>query len=259
MALLDWLQSNPSVHVVSECFVVHNDLNGTEDALTTRAHLLPMSDASLFHFSLGLVLAGTPTFLQWPTSDLSSLNVLLNTISTELSVPLIIRVPVSDAINLDAMSKSSVYSIVHDDHRTAVLDATLRRPGVYVLLESLSAMALHRLENRFIGLQQERATLHKATNAQCTMVSLNQHVSVVEEALSGTTHCDVVSLHEVSGIDADTLESIQRTGRVICVGLPLSWMSDVIKGSFWSLEAEPVFADATVQSIQQSLHRVFEA
>lgn len=259
MALLDWLQSNPSVHVVSECFAVHDDLNNAEDALAGRAHLLPMSDASLFHFSLGLVLAGSPVLLQWPTSDLVSLETLFNQVSADLSAPLIIRVPVSTTVNLDKIAGVSAYSIVHDDHRNAVLNAVLQRPGIHVILESLSALALHRLENRFLGLQTESSTLQPSSGSQCTVVALNQHVSLIEEALSGTTSCDVISLHQVSNLDTNTLESIQRTGRVICVGLPTSWMSSIIKESFWSLEAEPEFADTTVQSIQQSLHRVFEA
>lgn len=258
MTLLEWLQSNPSVHVVSECFAVHNDLSGVEEALSTRAHLLPMSDASLFHFSLGLALAGTPTFLQWPTSNLASLGGLMNKVSSELSTSLVIRVPISGTANLDAIIGSSAYSIVHDDHRSAVLNTALHRPGIYIILESLSAMALHRLESRFAGLQTDSSTLQSSENPQCTVVGLNQHASMIEEALSDATHCDIVSLHKASGLDATTIESIQRTGRVICVGLPTAWMSDVINGSFWSLEAEPEFSDATVQSIQQSLHRVFE-
>lgn len=259
MPLLEWLQSNPSVHVVSECFAVHNDLSGAEEALNTRAHLLPMSDASLFHFSLGLALAGTPTFLQWPTSDLASLSGFVDKVSSELSASLIVRVPISNTVNLEALAGSSAYSVVHDDHRSAVLETALNRPGIHIILESLSAMALHRLESRFIGLQTDSSTLQSSEHPQCTVVGLNQHASMIEEALSGATHCDIISLHKASGLDATTLESIQRTGRVVCVGLPTAWMSDVIQGSFWSLEAEPEFADATIQSIQQSLHRVFEA
>ena len=230
MALLDWLQSNFCTRCM-ECFAVHDDLNNAEDALAGRTHLLPMSDASLFHFFFGVGVGGFTCIITMAYIG-SHLETLFNQVSTDLSAPLIIRVPVSTTVNLDKIAGVSAYSIVHDDHRNAVLNAVLQRPGIHVILESLSALALHRLENRFLGLQTESSTLQPSSGSQCTVVALNQHVSLIEEALSGTTSCDVISLHQVSNLDTNTLESIQRTGRVICVGLPTSWMSSIIKESF---------------------------
>ena len=260
MTLLDWLQSNPSVHLVSECFAVDDDLSNVQEVLESRTHLLPMSDASLFNFSLGLILAGTPTLLQWPTSDLCSLGMLLKNLHAPLPAPLIIRVPITpdSIVELHTLDSASVHSILHDTHRSCVLSSAMQRPDIYILLESRQSIELHRLENRFVDVQHDSSTTDIVNTAQCTVITSNYHSQIVEEALSNSPHIEVVHLHQLNGLDKTTVASVQRTGRVVCVGLPSSWMASVINGAFWSLEAEPEFTTPTTQSIQEALSRVFE-
>lgn len=263
MTLLDWLQSNHAVHVVSECFAVHEDIAAVPSRLPERSHLVPMSDASLFQLALGMTMGGSPVFLQWPTADVQGLYAQLRHLSTApaLTAALIIRVPVTegtpDGLH-DLAQFAKVYSVVHDRHRNELLDTALRTAGVTVLLESASGMAMDRLENRFTNLTGQSSTLFGDQKAHCTVLTPNYHLGLVDTVVSDSTHVNTLVLHDLSTLDHAAIESIRSAGRVVCVDLPKAWMSTLIQSAFWSLEAEPTFTIAESAAIHAAIQSVLE-
>ena len=80
MTLLDWLQQNPNVHLVGECFEVQSDIMGASEVLGSRSHLLPMSDNTLRHVGLGISLNGECAFIELPSNDLATIAAWIQTL-----------------------------------------------------------------------------------------------------------------------------------------------------------------------------------
>lgn len=261
MTLLDWLQSHPDSHVVSECFDVHDDLLHAKKRLGDRAHLLPMSDSCLLNFTLGLAINGTRPILQWPTTDLSSLNGWLDRIPTDFSSTVIIKVSCGDLSATDWSSlshpKLHVWCVTNENQRNSILDDA---DGIVVLIESSIGMALNQLESRYSDLRLEQSSSEKVANPSATILVPNAYHSSVEETLDSIADdsVEIVTLHNLSGLDANAIDSIQRSGRVISVGLPKEWTTLIVQHAFWHLEAEPIFCTANTDEIRRALYNVWE-
>ncbi len=261
MTLMDWLQSHQNSHLISECFHVHNDLVHAQENLKERAHLLPMSDASLLNFSIGIAVNGDIPVLQWPSTQVSSLSGWLSRIPNDFSNTIIVRVSCGElsSVNWTSLShpKLQVWSITADSQRTAILNEA---QGIVVLIESSVGMALNHLESRFNDLNIDLSTTVSVENPTATILVPNVYFSSVESALDelSMTSVEVVAVHNLTDLTTDAVNSIQRTGRVVNVELPEVWVTAITKQAFWHLEAEPEFCSSTTNDIHRALSIVWE-
>lgn len=262
MTLLDWLQQTPNAHLVGECFAVQSDLMGAIDTLGGRAHLLPMSDSTLLNFGMGIALNGECALVEWASSDLSTIAAWVQTLPDSGVGAMVIRVHVGTGIEWSMIQHPAVevWSISSEVQRSEILQRALVNKRVIILLESAEAMAWHRLEG---STHNGAVTTHESSPAHCVLVSANLHAPAVQEALDILTEQGISILwleqHNITNFDTATLQQIYNIGRVVCVGLPTSWMSDLMSKAFWRLENEPLFCEADGTSIVQSVYATLES
>ena len=153
-----------------------------------------------------------------------------------------------------------MWSISSDSQRIEVLQRALVHRRVIILLESAAAIAWHILEG---STHTGSFTQHGDAPAHCVLVSANLHAPAVQNALDTLTEQGVAVLwleqHNITSFDASTLQHIFDVGRVVCVGLPISWMSGLVSKAFWRLENEPLFCEADETSIVQSIYATLES
>ena len=153
-----------------------------------------------------------------------------------------------------------VWSISSDAQRVETLQRALVHRRVIILLESATAIAWHKLEG---STHTGSCTQHGDTPAHCVLVSANLHASAVQNALDTLTEQGVSVLwleqHNITNFDASTLQYIFDVGRVVCVGLPSSWMGSLIQKTFWRLENEPIFCTANEAAIVQAVYTTLES
>ena len=261
MTLLDWLQQTANAHLVGECFEVQSDLIGATEALGTRAHLLPMSDSILLNVGLGIALNGEFVLVEWPSSDLSTIAAWVNTLPESGIGTMVIRIHVGTGAEWSTIQHPAVevWSVSSDSQRREILQRALSHRRVIILLESSAAMAWDKLEG---STHTGSYTEHGDTPAHCVLVSANLDAPIVQNALDTLTEQGIsvlwVEQHNVTGFDTSTLQHIFDTGRVVCVGLPASWMSRLVSKAFWRLENEPLFCEANETSIVESVYATLE-
>ena len=264
MTLLDWLQQTPNVHLVGECFDVESSLMNAGEKLDTRAHLLPMSDSSLLNFGLGIALNGDCSVIEWPSDDLSSIAAWIQQLPASGAGSLVIRIHVGNDTNWSILPEHpavELWAVASASQRVCVLQRALTQRRTIILLESAASMAWHKLE----GLQpnEEIFTQHGTSDPQCILVSSSLNASIVQGAIDMLTEQGIsirwYELHNITQFDRSALQDIFDVGRVVCVGLPVSWMSALIQKAFWRLENEPLFCTADETSIVQAVYTTLES
>ena len=264
MTLLDWLQQTPNAHLVGECFEVQSSLMNAAEELDARAHLLPMSDSTLLNFGLGIALNGDLSMIEWPSDDLSSIATWIQHLPEAGAGALVIRVHVGNNIDWSILPKHpavELWTVASESQRADVLQRALTQRRTIILLESAASIAWHKLE----GLQPNQGALtqHGNSNAHCVLVSPSLNASTVQGAVDLLTEQGVsirwYEQHNVTQFDRSVLQDIFDVGRVVCVGLPASWMSDLIQKAFWRLENEPLFCTADETSIVQAVYTTLES
>ena len=264
MTLLDWLQQTPNAHLVGECFEVQTSLVNAEKRLDTRAHLLPMSDSTLLNFGLGIAINGDCSVVEWPSDDLSSIAAWIQQLPESGAGALVIRVHVGNNIDWSTLPEHpavEVWTVASESQRSEVLQRALTQRRTIILLESAASMAWHKLE----GLQpnEDALTQHGTSSAHCVLVSSSLNAAVVQGAVDVLTEQGVsirwYEQHNVTQLDPSVLEYIFDVGRVVCVGLPSSWMSALIQKTFWRLENEPLFCTTDETSIVQAVYTTLES
>ena len=262
MTLLDWLQQNPNTHLIGECFEVQSDLMGASEVLGSRSHLLPMSDSTLLNVGLGISLSGECAFIEWPSDDLLTVAAWVQTLPEAGVGAMVIRIHVESASDWSKIQHPAVevWSISSDTQRAEVLQRALTHRRIVILLESAAAIAWHKLEG---STHTGPCTQYGEIPAHCVLVSANLHAPAVQNALDALMEQGISVLwleqHNITSFDASTLQHIFDVGRVVCVGLPISWMSDLVSKAFWRLENEPLFCEADETSIVQSVYATLES
>ena len=262
MTLLDWLQQNPNAHLVGECFEVQSDLMGASEVLGSRSHLLPMSDNTLLNVGLGISVNGECAFIECPSDDLATIAAWIQTLPESGIGAMVIRVHIGSEVDWSSIQHPAVevWSISSDSQRIEVLQRALVHRRVIIILESAAAIAWHILEG---STHTGSFTQHGDAPAHCVLVSANLHAPAVQNALDTLTEQGVAVLwleqHNITSFDASTLQHIFDVGRVVCVELPSSWMSDLVSKAFWRLENEPLFCEAEETSIVQSVYATLES
>ena len=264
MTLLDWLQQTPNAHLVGECFEVRSDLVGASESLGARAHLLPMSDSTLLNVGLGITLNGDCAVVEWPSDDVSSIAAWIQHLPDSGVGPLVVRVQVGKVgIDLNAFPihpAVEVWAVASDAQRTEVLQRALTQRHTVVVLESAPSIAWHKLEDSHLD---GAVTQHGDTNAHCVLVSTNLDASIVQNAVDSLAEQGVsirwFEQHNVTQFDSAVLQGIFDVGRVVCVGLPTSWISTLINTAFWRLESEPLFCRADETAIVQAVYSTLES
>ena len=266
MTLLDWLKQTPNAHLIGECFAVRNDLSNAEETLQDRAHLLPMSDTTLLNFGLGVALNGECAFVEWPSADISSIAAWIQTLPETGIGSMVIRVHIDTNIDWSTFEHPAVevWSIATDAQRAEVLNRALVSRQTIVLLESAQSMAWHKLE----GCIHEGTVTEHGNDAvphghHCVVISANLHAPAVQSAVDAL-NADGLSIlwleqHNITAFDPASLQSMFDIGRVVCVGLPVSWMSAIVAKAFWRLETEPLFCMADEADIIRSVYATLEA
>ena len=264
MTILDWLQQTPNAHLVGECFEVRNGLVGASKSLATRAHLLPMTDSTLLNFGLGIALGGECAVIEWPSDDLSSIEAWIQRLPESGVGALVIRVHVGGTIDWGTLSVHpavEVWTVTSAAQRAQVLQRALTHRRTIILLESAAALAWHKLE----GHQPNGDTLTQrgASNAHCVVVSSSIDAPTVQSAVDILTEQGVsvcwFEQHNITQFEQTVLEGCFDVGRVVCVGLPSSWMSSLIQNTFWRLENEPLFCVADEDIVVQAVYTTLES
>ena len=264
MTILDWLQQTPNAHLVGECFEVQDSLMDAAKTLGTRSHLLPMSDSTLLNFGLGIALNGECAVIEWPSDDISSIGAWIQQIPSDGVGALVIRVHIGSGVDWSVLSTHpaiEVWSVASDSQRVEVLQRALTQRRTIILLESAAAIAWHNLEGR--SLHGESFTQHGDANSHCVLVSANLDAPTVQNAIDTLTEQGLsicwFEQHNITQLDRSTLQSAYDVGRIICVGLPSSWMGSLIQKTFWRLENEPIFCTANEAAIVQAVYTTLES
>lgn len=266
MTLLDWLKQTPNAHLIGECFAVRQDLANAEEALQERAHLLPMSDSTLLNFGLGIALNGDCAIVEWPSADLSSIAAWIHTLPESGVGAMVIRVHTGTGVDWSSLKHPAVevWSVASESQRNEVLKRALIQRRVIVLLESAETIAWHKLE----GCSHEgNATTHgndaSHNGHYCVVVSANIHAQAVQNAVDSLSEDGIsilwVEQHNVTAFDTESLQQMFDIGRVVCAGLPVSWMPAIVAKAFWRLETEPLFCVAEEAEIVRSVYATLEA
>lgn len=264
MTILDWLQQTPNAHLVGECFEVRNGLVGASKKLDARAHLLPMSDSTLLNFGLGIALGGECAVIEWPSDDLSSIEGWIQKLPESGVGALVIRVHVRGTVDWSTLSMHraiEVWAVASTSQRIQVLQRALTQRRTIIMLESAASFAWHTLEgHQSTG---EILTQHGGSNAHCVIVSSNMDAATVQGAVDILTEQGVsicwFEQHDITQLEQTVLEECFDVGRVVCVGLPSSWMSSLIQNTFWRLENEPLFCVADESIIVQAVYTTLES
>ena len=175
---------------------------------------------------------------------------------------MVIRVHVDSTVDILKVQHPAVevWSISTDTQGEEVLKRALFNNRVIILLESAETIAWHKLEG---STHTGSYTQHGDAPAHCVQESANLHAPAVQNALDTLTGQGISILwleqHNISNFDAAVLQHIFDVGRVVCVGLPISWMSDLVSKAFWRLENEPLFCEADETSIVQSVYATLES
>ena len=269
MTLLDWLKQTPNAHLIGECFAVRQDLANAEEALQERAHLLPMSDSTLLNFGLGIALNGDCAVVEWPSADLSNIAAWIHTLPESGVGAMVIRVHTDTTVDWSSLKHPAVeiWSIASESQRTEVLKRALIQRRVIVLLESAEALAWHKLESGNHNGHEGAATTHSNDISQnghhCVVVSANLHAQAVQNAVDSLSEDGIsvlwVEQHNITAFDSESLQQMFDIGRVVCVGLPASWMPAIVAKAFWRLETEPLFCVAEEAEIVRSVYATLEA
>lgn len=263
MPLLEWIEQTPNAHLIGECFESQVDLMGAQDRLGSRAHLLPMSDAALFNVAIGFTLNGDCPVVEWPTTDISTLSSTIQTLPDSGIGSMIIRVH-CQGNTLDWTSLKhpavEVWSPTSSDMQTTLCQRAQTQKRIIVLLESAAALAWHKLEGHQPS-GVESTTIHGSHPAHCLVLSSSIVADVVQDAID---LCEDVAIqwieqHNLTQFDEQALQAAFDVGRVVCVGLPNHWMTALVQKTFWRLESEPKFCDATVSDIQQAIYSSLES
>ena len=264
MTILDWLQQTPNAHLIGECFEVQDSLVGAAEKLGSRAHLLPMSDSTLLNFALGIALNGECAIVEWPSRDLSSIGAWIQQLPASGVGPLVLRVHVGSHVDWSVFSMHpaiEVWAVASDSQRVEVLQRALTQRRTIILLESAASLAWHNLEGR--SLNGEPFTQHGDANSHCVLISSNLDAPTVQNAIDTLTEQGLsvswFEQHNVTHLDGSTLQSVYDVGRVVCVGLPSSWMNSLIQKTFWRLENEPLFCTADESAIVQAVNTTLES
>ena len=268
MTLLEWLEQTPSAQLVGECFAVRDDLMDATDRLSDRAHLLPMSDTTLLSVSLGMALDGSCPVVEWPTSDISSIASWLKTVPAKgkntLSMVIRVRVHGEMDIAYDTLRHPlvEVWSVLSDTMRAHALAHAQAHRKIVIILESAMAIAWHKLEGRSFTTLTSSSD-YSIDHAHCVIVSSNLHADIVQNSIDTLAEDGIrihwVEQHALSGFDDAALQAVFDVGRVVCVGLPTTWISALIAKTFWRLESEPTFCASDGHAIQQAIYTSLES
>ena len=223
-----------------------------------------MSDSTLLNFALGIALNGECAVVEWPSNDLSSIGAWIQQFPASGVGALVIRVHVGSDVDWSALSVHpaiEVWAVACDSQRVEVLQRALTQRRTIILLESAASMAWHNLEGR--SLNGASFTQHGDTNAHCVLVSANLDAPTVQNAIDTLTEQGLslcwFEQHNITQLDESTLQSAYDVGRVVCVGLPSSWMNGLIQKTFWRLENEPLFCPADESAIVHSVYTTLES
>ena len=268
MTLLEWLEQTPSAQLIGECFAVRDDLADATDILSERAHLLPMSDDTLLNVSLGMALDGSLPVIEWPTADVSNIASWLKTIpaNENHTVSMVIRVHVHQETGLDYDTLQhplvEVWSVLSDSMRSDALARAQSHRKIVILLESATSIAWHKLEGRSLTALTSSSD-YRIEHAHCVIVSSNLHADIVQSSIDTLAEDGIrihwVEQHALSGFDDTALKAVFDVGRVVCVGLPISWLSTLVAKAFWRLESEPTFCASNTPAIQQAVYTSLES
>lgn len=268
MTLLEWLEQTPSAQLIGECFAVRDDLADATDRLGDRAHLLPMGDDTLLNLSLGMALDGSVPVVEWPTADVSNIASWLKTIpATENhAMSMVIRIHVHQETDLhyDTLQHPlvEVWSVLSDSMRADALARAQAHRKIIILLESATSIAWHKLEGRSLTTLTS-SSAYSIEQAHCVVVSSNLHADIVQSSIDTLAEDGIrihwVEQHALSGFDDTALKAVFDVGRVVCVGLPISWLSTLVAKAFWRLESEPTFCASNTPAIQQAVYTSLES
>ena len=205
-----------------------------------------MSDGTLLNFGLGLALNGECAVIEWyPSDDLSSIEAWIQLLPDSGIGAFVVRVHVRSTVDWSVLAKHpavEVWSVTSDSQRSNILQRALTQRRTIILLESATSMAWHKLE----GNQSDggAVTQHGESIPHCVLVSSSLHAlrlksmdTLAEQGVS----IRWFEQHDVTRFDDTVLKGCFDVGRVVCVGLPTSWMSSLIQQTFWRLENEPLF------------------
>lgn len=263
MPLLEWIEQTPNAHLIGECFESQIDLVGAQDRLGARAQLLPMSDATLINVAIGIALNGECPVVEWPTADISALSSTIQTLPDSGIGSMVIRVH-NQGNRIDWTSLThpavEVWSPASLEMQTALLQRAHAHRKIIILLESATAMAWHKLEGQQ-PLGTEAITTHGSQTVHCVVLSSNLVADVVQDAIDVCEGVDIqwIEQHNLTQFDKQALEAAFAVGRVVCVGLPNSWMTELVQKAFWRLESEPAFCGSTVSEVQQAIYASLES
>ena len=153
-----------------------------------------------------------------------------------------------------------IWAVASDAQRVEVLQRALTQRRTIIVLESAPSIAWHKLEGSYLD---GAVTQHGEPNAHCVLVSTNLDASIVQNAVDSLAEQGVsirwFEQHNVTQFDSAVLQGIFDVGRVVCVGLPTSWMSTLINTAFWRLENEPLFCRADETAIVQAVYSTLES
>ncbi len=263
MPLLEWIEQTPNAHLIGECFETQSDLMGAQERLGTRAHLLPMSDATLINIALGFAFNGDCPVVDWPTTDISTLASTIQNLPASGVGSMVIRVHTQGSnIDWTALNHPAVevWSLASSDMQNTLLQRALTHQRIIVVLESSATVAWHKLEGHQPS-GNEASTVHGSQPAHCVVLSSNLVADVVQDAIDLCEGIDVqwIEQHNLTQFDEQALQAAFNVGRVVCVGLPNNWMDELVHKAFWRLESEPVFCAPTVSNIQQAVYSSLES
>ena len=260
MSIQSLLSKDLSVHVLSECFAVHSDLITIIEEFPTQAHLLPMSDSLMLGVAIGMAIDGSFPIVQ--LADLDSLYDLLPQLSRELKsgfpLGMALKVPCSNLnsvdLNLFSGLAVSVYCAQNQEHTDALLaEAKLSRQPT-IILESLSLMSSQK-KKKFSG---DVEVLSEGTELSLLVWgdAINIALDIAEKYASQDISLEIIALHDLFSEDPVIRNSVNKTGRVICINQSNSLSKTLFANSFWHLEAEPVFCSAGTSDIANAIQNV---
>jgi len=266
MTLLNWLEQTPNAHLLGECFVVQQDLVDATERLAERTHLLPMSDATLLQVATGMAIDGACPVVEWPSNDLSSIAQWTQKLPQTGIGALVIRIHLQTTPDTSLFTHPmvEVWSVLNDEMRTGALQRAVSTRKVIILLESTVASAWHKLENSspnsLVSCSNNGAL--DTAHCHCVLVSSNIDAEIVQATMDALDNDGIrvhwIQQHNLTALDSTALQAIFDVGRVVCVGLPSKWLGALMDKAFWRLESQPLFCDATIPAVQQSVYTVLE-
>ena len=260
MSIQSLLSQDSSVHVLSECFAVHSDLANIIEEFSEQSHLLPMSDTLLLGVAIGMAIDGSFPIVQ--LADIDSLYSLLPQLyrETKSGFPLgmVLKMPCPDlrAVDLNLFSglAVSVYCAQNKEHSDALIAKARLSRQPTIILESLTLMSSQK-KKHFSG---DVEVLLEGTDVSLLVWgdSINIALELAEEYASQDISLEIIALHRLSSADSVHRNSVNKTGRVVCINQNDSLSKTLFANSFWYLEAEPVFCSAETSAIASAIQKV---